>query len=165
MQRKAAMTTRTVFRVVTFVCLCASLWRAPLPWLHCHEKAAHTDSAIGSMLTLNRHLDEWHSDDEAGESRMHLHFAMLDEILRGGGCPVSADGDDDEPPVVEHLVPPGQCVGPADLLFDIADVWDVADTTCFRFPSIAGRRSTSRQFLGDHAESHRLLTVLCVSRC
>lgn len=165
MRRQTATAARTLFHAVTFVCLCASLWRAPVPWLHRHIEVANSRSAAGAMDTLDRHLDEWHSGDELGESSVHLHFALLDDIVRGGGCPVSPDSDDDEPLVVEHLVPPGQSVVQADLSIQLADDWNVSDARFVVSPIRVAQRPTQDQFLGDYSASRRLLTLLCVAQC
>ena len=165
MRRQITTAARTLFQAVTFVCLCASLWRAPVPWLHRHIEVAIAGSTAGAMDTLDRHLDEWHSDDELSKSSVHLHFAMLDDIVRGGVCPVPADSDDDEPLVVEHLVPPGQFVGQSDLPVQLADDWNVLDARFVVFPIRVAQRPTQDQFLGDFSASRRLLTLLCVAQC
>ena len=112
-QRPLTAAVRTTIRIVTFLCLCASLWQAPLPCVH-----LHTDGPDASLSqTMDRHLSTWHCTNETDESGWHLHFAMLDDILRGGGCPVPQDAGGDELPLtIEHVVSASQIVSLSDAL-------------------------------------------------
>lgn len=145
-------------RIVT--CVCVSLWHAPLPWLHCHgspEAGEHRE-------LLRQHANRWHVGDATDEDGWHLHFAMLDDIVRGGGCPVPPDEDgDDQQPASPDVVS-----GP---LFESAIEWVMSSARLgVSGPGIplatpVGRRSLdSLNRNADKSSGHRrLLTVLCIS--
>ena len=161
-QRPVTTAIRTTFRIVTFLCLCASLWQAPLPCVHHHRDGA--DASLSR--TMDRHLSMWHCTNQTDASSWHLHFAMLGDILRGGGCPVPHDaGDDELPPTAEHVVSANQIVSLCDSLLAPVQSLVVSQDQSSKTFGLGDASRTRRQFLGDQAEERRLLTMLCVMRC
>jgi hypothetical protein len=173
-QRHITNATRMTFRAIAFLCVCASLWRAPVPWFHFHDGLGPHGSLAeaadsGMTMLLNRHLESCHSDGETTESEWHLHVVMLDDIVRGHGCPVPPTGSEAPDEVfvpVTHVAPAEPSAVPVTLADAIplpsVDLWQSDSMTV---PDGLNVRALRRQFLSDHAESRRLLTVLCVSRC
>ena len=161
-QRQAARAARAVFRFVLFVCMCASLWRAPLPWLHHHEGR---DAAEFSE-NMSRHLDVWHGNTASDESGLHLHFAMLDDILRGGGCPVPPDEHDDEPPpTIQQVIPGNHVVNAAETLLASVHSIIVWSDALHSNTAAVGRADLRRRPVDDRTAARRLLTVLCIAQC
>lgn len=153
---------RTAFRSVLLVCVFASLWRAPIPWLH------HHDTPVTGEFSdqLSRHLNAWHHGSLENPAGWHLHFAMLDDILRGGGCPVPADGNEDELPVTVEFAEPSvvNAVSVELLLLSVnlLTVWSdgpLESLSAFR------RSDLRKRGVDEKVEPRRLLTLLSVSRC
>lgn len=165
--RQVTAAVRTTFLIVTFLCLCVSLWQAPLPVLHHHVHADYaTLSKTMVSQTMDRHQSAWHGDDETKEAGWHLHVAMLDDILRGGGCPVPSEPDSDELPLtIEHAVPTNQLTGQLDPLLTPLQPLVASQDDSHKTFDLGHALRSRRQFLGDQAEARRLLTVLCVIRC
>lgn len=161
-QHPVAVAVRATFRIVTFLCLCVSLWQAPLPWVH-----LHTEGADASLCkTMDRHLSMWHCTNETDESGWHLHFAMPDDILRGGGCPVPQDAGEDELPLtIEHVVSANQIVSLSDSLLAPVQSFVVSQNESSKTSGVSTASRTRRQFLGDQTEERRLLAMLCIIRC
>lgn len=161
MQRQAVSTARTVSRAVVFVCVCVSLWRAPLPWLHHHE--SRSVGAFGTQLS--RHLDMWHCRDASDESGWHLHFALLDDILRGGGCPVPPDENENELPLtIGHVVPGDHVVSVAkSLLSPVHSLIVWKGVVHASEATVARTDLLRRRHADEQAEPRRLLTLLCVA--
>ncbi|MFT5323780.1 MAG: hypothetical protein ACI8P0_001631 [Planctomycetaceae bacterium] len=161
-KRPVTAAVRTMFRIVTFLCLCASMWQAPLPCVHLHSDGP--DSSLSQMM--DRHLSMWHCTNETDESGWHLHFAMLDDILRGGGCPVpQGSGEDELPLTIEHVVSANQIVSLSDALLAPAQSFVLSQDESSKTSGVSTASRTRRQFLGDQAEERQLLTMLCIIRC
>lgn len=161
-QRYLKAASRKAVQIALLVSLFVSQWQAPLPWLHRH----HESDSAELTQQLNCHLTTWHSQTETEQCEWHLHFALLDGILRGGGCPVPLEEGNEEFPFIEEHVAPAKLVTKSDgLAFRLTDsMWTSQNPyteTASRFKSHA----LHGQFLGDCAESRHLLTVLCVSQC
>ena len=161
-RRRLTAAARTVFRVVTFVCVCVALWRAPLPWLHHHAESVVQDGDA----TLERHLDAWHQADATHTSGWHLHLALLDDILRGDGSPVPPqDRNDAAPVIVEHLTPEVSLDSDVGFRMDSLQAPAVLSSTVLTLPPCPSRAVLNRRPGADRTEPRRLLTVLCVARC
>jgi hypothetical protein len=91
-QRRRKANFRTIVRVFALASMCVGLWRAPLPWLHRHVEPVGHASA-----NLSRHLNAWHAGSPRAETGWHLHFALIDDILRGDGCPVPPGQGEESP--------------------------------------------------------------------
>jgi hypothetical protein len=89
-------------RMLLLSCVLLSQWRVPLPWLHQHDELAET-RALPLQL---QHCAIWHEQTLPDHGEWHFHFATLDEILRGAGCPVPAAGEPQSqtPLIIEHDV-------------------------------------------------------------
>lgn len=115
---------------------------------------------------MARHLSTWHGDNETDQSGWHLHFAMLGDVLRGGGCPVPQDAGDDELPLtIEHIVSANQIVSLSDSLHAPVQSSVVSQHESSKTSGLGTTTRAPRQFLGEQAEERRLLTMLCIIRC
>jgi hypothetical protein len=70
--------THLVLRLV----MAASLWHAPIPWLHAHEAHAGTDTGD---LALKQHLHRFHRSVEGSPPGWHFHFALPQDLF-GDEC-------------------------------------------------------------------------------
>ncbi len=177
-RRLLIVATRNSFRVVVVVCVCLSMWRAPLPWLHRHGESTSYDESVGAesggaemAQRLERHLMVWHSGSTVPTTEWHLHFAMLADILRGGGCPVPPDEDGDDqdgdalPVIAEQVLPADHAARTVDASFVRTDSISTGHANCDTTPACCFDRTMRRQFLSAFAESRCLQTVLCVAQC
>jgi hypothetical protein len=159
--RRIATAGRNSFRALVFVCVCASLWQAPVPWLHHHCKNAN--NATSSLLAL--HLQSLHKNGVGRATGWHLHFVMLDDIVRGSGLPIPPSEGDAPVLPKEHVVP-GDSTS-----VEVAPVCTPALRTIAFYPlhspaaDVMHQGLARVQFLGDLASPLRLHLVLCVARC
>ncbi len=163
-RRLITTTTRNTFRAVALVCVLASQWQVPLPWLHCH--GAPCDPAMAQRL--DQHTSVFHADGETSGIEWHLHFAVLDDIVRNGGCPVprgETDEEDQSRRTVERFAPVSYDAGHGASRYreGLANV--VRQDATVNTPDVLSGRSERRQFLGDHTALGRLQVVLCVALC
>lgn len=143
-------------------CAIASLWQAPVPWVHHHSKG---DGRVPTSL-VSRHMQAMHADTTSDETGWHLHFVMIGDILRGGGCPVLPDRADDS-----------QTLQTQQVTFADSSLAKRVDATAVSPPAFArqivpetvaaaeSQAHPRRQFLGDLTAARRLQLMLCIARC
>ena len=153
-----ASSVKASLHALVLWCACVSLWRAPVACLHRHAEA--------EPGLLARHLQACHNDH--GESDWHVHFAYLNDVLRGGGCPVPL-GDDENDTTSEQMTAPVVLLGQARIHFAETGVAvavpSVALPPC---PLLIGPRLDvhwRRQFLSHFQMEHRLQALLCSAQC
>lgn len=163
--RRAA---RQLGLIVVHAVVLASLWQAPVVWLHRHADAEHTSESH------DWHLADYHAPGVNRplhhESGWHLHWAFVEDIARGGGMPVQSDSDSSASPSRSSnpLAPPGAGVpsvqdAPANAPWALADCAPPAGLA----GAAQGREEVSRttQPLASFCHAGLLLTLLCVARC
>jgi hypothetical protein len=74
--------------VLSFFVLVA-LCQTPIPWVHRHGGEEQNGQ-------FAEHLAAYHADGNV-EHGWHVHFSMVDDILRGNGCPVPSSKDESDP--------------------------------------------------------------------
>ncbi|MCO6458249.1 MAG: hypothetical protein J5I93_23330 [Pirellulaceae bacterium] len=163
--RRAA---RQLGLMVVHAVVLASLWQAPVVWLHRHSEADHTSES------QDWHLADYHATGVTRpldhESGWHLHWAFAEDIARGGGMPVQSDSESSDSPgrSSNPLAPPGSGV-PSVQDAPASTPWNLADCVVpAGMPgTLAGREEASRttQPLASFCHSGLLLTLLCVARC
>ncbi len=133
-----------------------SLCQTPIPWVHRHDGAEKNDQ-------FAEHLATYHADGEE-ERGWHVHFSLLNDILRGNGCPVPPSEDEPDSAdlllyshraIVSSLIVGNQQACPVSLV--------VGDPHNQNVPRLRGISSGAEQH--DCASSCALLISLCVSRC
>lgn len=163
-RRRAVAAIRTSFRIVTLICVSASLWRAPLPCFHEHHDSVQQAGA-GPLAS---HLTAMHAADEPHDDCWHVHYAMLEDIVRGGGYPIPADESDDErPSPFEQQVTP-ELHAASGTLVHPSRFARTAELTPSELLLLPARRShAARRLPADHfrAPPRRLQSVLCVVQC
>lgn len=144
-----------------FLCVFASSWQAPVPWLHYHGE--NSGCIDGAQLAL--HLQTLHANSDESESGWHFHFVMLDDIVRGSGLPIPAQEGDAPVLPKEHAVLADHfqssvtsLSGPVLLAFTV-DLSSVQPT------GLNERDLFPMHFLEDLTSSCRLHLVLCIARC
>lgn len=138
------------------VCVSASLWQAPLPWLHCHN-----EEQVRNNEAFARHLSIYH-DGEDGTG-WHFHFALLEDILRGEGCPVPTDSDGPDASVwLVTQLDSNDRHHSFDYELRIADFIHSE-----RVLPVSRRVDAAplRNPLQHHTKARRLLALICVCRC
>jgi hypothetical protein len=161
-QRYLKAAAQKTVQVALLVSLFVSQWRAPLPWLHRHHESTSAELA----QQLDSHRTTWHSQSETEQCGWHLHFALLDDILRGGGCPVPPEEGDEEFPFIEEHVAPAKLVTKSDGLdFRLTESMWTSQNPCGKAANSCRSQALLGRFLGGHAEPRHLLTVLCVAQC
>ena len=152
----------SLFRLAA-LCVLLTLWTGPLPWIHRHTPTVDVNQA----QTLASHLSDWHDGARSIRTGWHLHFATLDNIVRGRGCPAAPRSNDDELPIVGSL----SVESSTDSGFVLARMSPFLQPIADKVSHPAtmsleqGDLSLRRQFLSDFAQSRRLKIVLCVDRC
>lgn len=138
----------------------ASLWQAPIPWLHFHPVAAHGSDALVTHVDAYHHLAplsaEW-----------HLHFVKLNEVLRGGGCPVPVDKENSDRERADVVVLPSETSpvmerSPLSVAFDVAPLNDTPELHTALTADVHFR---PRQALSRHSLDGTLLSLICVALC
>ena len=162
-RRKAVCSIRRAFRRAAWsffaVSVVVNLWQAPLPWLH-----RHTERNFTATPGLARHLAVYHTHQE--EAGWHLHFSLLSDIVRGTGCPVPAESNDDaefQTWFVIKLDSAGrQCDFGGKLTSPkiLAPAWVLPVS-----PNRSATLARGRNPLERHTASRTLLSLICVSRC
>ena len=149
------------FRTLAYLCLFASLWRAPLPWVHVHGEPR----AVPMQQRLDRHLAAWHWESQPDDREWHLHFAMLDDLLRGNGCPIPLDNGRGEQPLTTRHVAPLEEAGRSSV-HRLAVEWTPVCLEAVS-PLQPSAGTVGPRFSSPPREtySRRLLTVLCIARC
>ena len=161
--RRLIGAVRTSIRVTAVLCACAGSWRAPVPWLHCHVAPSNQQMASN----LSRHLRGWHADSGHEETGWHLHFVLIDDLLRGGGCPVppGQDEGDSQPFHLKDVVPTVDSPTNSHVL---RVGRTVADSIVCTGPEVLTRphgiESRCRSFDG-RPKPQQLQKLLCVSLC
>ena len=165
--RNTRQSLKTAFRagsrIVLFVCVCISVWRGPIPWFHRHVNLGTADA-----IRLAAHRTAWHAEESESED-WHLHFVLLDDILRGEGCPVPPTEEEDQSQdlfahtmaLVEHA-PLSRLAWLA--AFSEHIVPAVAPPLAKASPPHTNH-SPPRQFLSDFAISRGLESLLCTAQC
>ncbi len=128
--------------VLSFFVL-VSLCQTPIPWVHRHD-------GVEKNGQFADHLAAYHADGEE-ERGWHVHFSLVNDILRGNGCPIPPSEDDPDP---------------ADL--QLKSLAAIVNFSIVNFSiSNVVVRLTEISFGAQHdcASSRALLISLCVSRC
>ncbi len=142
---------------LTLFCVAVSLWRAPLPWLHCHV-------AQESDAKLAEHIANYANEGVDDASDWHLHLVLLRDLFRGG--PAQAPTEDPPVPLDDLLAEPfdedfTRCFDHCGWL-PVVEHGSVFDGQRLLTASFSRQR---RQFFSDFAESRRLQRLLCIARC
>jgi len=139
----------------------ATLWRAPVPWLHRHDHGGMHDAA-----TMH-HLQIYHSHDIHREDGWHWHFSWLDDILAGSGAPVPAEKARQAPSSPEL----GFSASTPDVAMSCSDCsidWVNLPANERIIPLMVSRARTehrARQPLEEFAATNSLLLLLGIARC
>ncbi|HIE96063.1 MAG TPA: hypothetical protein EYG03_26190 [Planctomycetes bacterium] len=130
-----------------------SLCRTPIPWVHRHDGAEKNDQ-------FAEHLAAYHADGDE-ETGWHVHFSMVNDILRGNGCPVPPSENEPDPADLQ-LKSLAAIVSFSIVNFSIGGNQQACPI------SIVVARLTEISFGAqqhDCASSRALRIALCVSRC
>lgn len=159
--RSLRSAVRTGFRTLLFLSVFISFWQAPVPVIHRHC----VTSGVVNAQTLALHLASLHEDDINREDDWHLHFVMLDDLIRGSGLPIPPQ--DGQSPVLpkDHVVLGDHFQSEATSLSAPTILAWSAESLVIQ-PTGLGEQTLSRLYSPeDLAPSCRLHLVLCVARC
>lgn len=131
-----------------------------MPWLHHHVRNSSEDV---SSVRLVEHLQSWHAATAEDENGWHVHFATLDDILRGSGCPVPpASGD---PPVLPIDVTPCDHSTVKTLSLCVFSMMAIADDCPTPWTPLFSHESPSQSpVLLGATTSRSLKLLLCVAQ-
>lgn len=149
-----------LFQMFAYACTIASLWQAPIPWLHLHADAAQRSDALVT------HLDAYHRCAPFS-AEWHLHFVLLNEVLHGGGCPVPVDEESRDREWADVVVLPTETSSvldqsPVSVAFDLAPL---NDTPELHTAVSADTHFRPRHPLSRHSLDGTLLSLICVALC
>lgn len=146
---------------VVWICVLANLWRAPMVWIHVHSPGDAPDSVAANLA---EHVTGFHrSNVRPDEDAWHIHLALLDDIVRGGGDPIPSDEQD------VPVLPSSVCPLPHTNSFQAEAT--TRERLSYDCPSI-DRPALTRHaadncelLLGSALRPPNLVAVLCVARC
>ncbi len=141
--------------VLSFFVL-VSLCQTPIPWVHRHDGAEKNDQFAD-------HLAAYHADGEE-ERGWHVHFSLVNDILRGNGCPIPPSEDDPESADI-RLNSFGAIVPSSNVRLNFLGAIVSNQQACPISNVVVRLTEISFGAQHDCASSRALLISLCVSRC
>lgn len=152
----------SLFRTMAYCSVMLSLWQAPLPWLHCHSAGG------ADQVTQQTHVAAYHPGREQ-QRAWHLHFALLSDIVRGGGCPVPPDDNGRDRESQQTIALASELSAGSPRLLQsaswLSSILPAAPADVAATSALADVRFFDRHPLNRFALSGDLLPLLCVSRC
>lgn len=159
--RSCRSAVRTGFRTMLFLSVFISFWQAPVPVIHQHCLT----SGVVNAQTLALHLASLHADEMNREDDWHLHFVMLDDLMRGSGLPIPPQ--DGQSPVLpkEHVVLGDHFQSEATSLSAPTILAWSAEPSVIPSLGLSERTLFGLSSAEKLTPSCRLHLVLCVARC
>lgn len=155
------------FRTLAYCSVVLSLWQAPFPWFHCHSPG--DDEQVTQLTHVAAYHAGGYRPGREQQRAWHLHFALLPDIVRGGGCPVPPDEDGRDRESLQNIPLASDSAGGSPRLLQAGN-WlgglpSFTSADLAAAPRLFDDRFLNRHPLNRSASSGGLLPLLCICVC